>query len=75
MELDENHVSFAIQSVDEKFQNCCKTFESNDPIADFAYNVLRGHFSYLVNETAVNILRYVVKDVNRFQAQHLLEKN
>lgn len=73
MEIDEGHASLVIQAVDGEFQNCCKTFESNDPIADFVYDVLRGHFAYVVNETAANILRYIAKDVNRFQAQHLME--
>ena len=44
-----------------------------DISANFARNVLRGNYSYVVKETAANILRFVAWDVNRFSAQHMVE--
>ena len=36
--------------------------------------ILKGHFSYNVNEVAAYILKYVAYDINRFNAQHKIER-
>lgn len=66
-----NHI---IQSVESVYREECKTFESNDPIAKFACLVLKGNFSYTINEAAAIILHNIAFDVNRFSAQHLVEE-
>ena len=73
MKLSEDKANYIIQAVDSNYRNECKTYESNDPIALFSYNVLIDKFSFTVNEIAANILRCIAYDVNRFFAQHLVE--
>lgn len=73
MKKSEEHARHIIQSIESSFRGICKTFESNDPFASFADKVLRDNFSFVVKETAANILRYVAWDVNRFSAQHMVE--
>lgn len=51
-----------------------KRFEDADPFASLAYEILKGHFSYNVNEVAAYILKYVAYDINRFNAQHKIER-
>lgn len=74
MNVDDNHEQHIIQSIDKEYRNCCKTYESNDPFAEFAYGILMGKYSYVTNDIAANMLRYVAKEVNRYTAQHLVEK-
>ena len=74
MNVDDNHALHIIQSIDKEYQAVCgRAFEAYDPYASFAKNVLRGNYSYVVKETAANILRFVAWDVNRFSAQHMVE--
>jgi len=74
MNVDDNHAQHIIQSIDKEYQSVCgRVFEAYDPYASFARNVLRGNYSYVVKETAANILRFVARDVNRFSAQHMVE--
>lgn len=74
MKTSEEHALYIIQSIDRSYQEVCgRTFASYDQFASFAYLVLRSGFSYVVNETAANILRFVARDVNRFSAQHMIE--
>jgi len=63
-----------IQSIEQSFRDVCDSFEDNDPFASFAVRVLEGNFSFVIKEIAATILRYVAWDVNRFSAQHLVEK-
>jgi serine/threonine protein kinase len=70
-ESDDNALEI-IEEVDSAYQDVCVKFESFDPIADFAYDVV-GNYSFLVNEIACNILRYIAKRINRFHAQDLVE--
>jgi len=74
MNVDDNHEQHIIQSIDKEYRNCCKTYESNDPFAEFSYGILMGKYSYVTNDIAANMLRYVAKEVNRYTAQHLVEK-
>ena len=74
MKTSEEHAQYVIQSIDKSYQEICgRSFAAYDPFASFAYVVLCNGFSYVVNEIAANILRFVAKDVNRFSAQHLIE--
>ena len=73
MDIDDIHAQHIIQSVDRSYQDICgRSFEAYDPFAYLAYKVLRGSYSFVVKETAANILRYVAVDVNRFSAQRLV---
>ena len=75
MKCDDNHSEFIIQSIDRSYRDVCGwSFKAYDPFADFAYEVLKGDFAYIIKEIAANILRYVAKDVNRFSAQHMLDE-
>ena len=73
MKSSEDHAEHIIQTVESTFREVCKTFGSNDPFARFSARVIRDVFSFVVKETAATILRYVAWDVNRFNAQHLVE--
>ena len=73
MKLDESHAIFVIQGIEDNFRETCKTFSSHDPIANFAYRVLMEDFPFVIKELSANILRYVAVDVNRYNAQHLVE--
>ena len=74
MKTSEEHALYVIQIIDKSYQDVCgRSFEAYDPFASFSYDVLCSSFSYVVNETAANILRFVAWDVGRFYAQHLIE--
>jgi len=73
MSIDNDHACHIIQMIDKEYQDVCQSFPSYDPIANFAYSVI-GNYSYLVSEIAANILRYIAIDINRFHAQHLIER-
>lgn len=73
MDMDDAHAQHIIQSVDRSYRDVCgRSFEAYDPFAHFAYRVLKGNYSFVVKETAANILRFVAVDVNRFSAQRLV---
>lgn len=73
MKQDEERANYIIQTVDSSFREVCYSFESYDPIAKFAFDVLSEKFGFTVKEIAANILRFVAFDVNRFYAQRLVE--
>ena len=74
MKKDESHAEYVIQSIDKAYQNVCgRTYEAYDVYSSFANDVLQEKFSFVVKEIAANILRYVAWDVNRFNAQHMVE--
>ena len=74
MKTSEEHALYVIQSIDKSYQDVCgRSFEAYDPFASFSYDILCSSFSYVVNETAASILRFVAWDVGRFSAQHLIE--
>lgn len=72
MKKNDDNALEIIKAVDSSYQKTCSTFESYDPIADFAYDVV-GKYSYLVSEVACDILRYIAKCINRFHAQKLVK--
>ena len=75
MKRDDTHAQHIVQSIDSSYQSVCgRSFEAYDPFASFAYQVLRGEFSFVVKETAASILRYVATDINRFSAQRLVQE-
>lgn len=75
MHLDDNHALHVIQSLDKTYQEVCgRSFEAYDSFANFAYNVLKDSFPFVVKETAANILRFVATCVNRFSAQHMVQE-
>lgn len=74
MKKSDEHALYIIQSIDKSYKDVCgRSFVAYDPFASFAYLVLKNGFSYVVNEIAANILRFVAIDVRRFTAQHLVE--
>ena len=74
MEIDETHAQHIVQSIDRSYQDVCgRSFSAYDPFAAFSYKVLKGNFSFVVKETAANILHYVAASVNRFYAHRLIE--
>lgn len=74
MNVDDGHAQHIIQSIDKEYQSICgRVYEEYDVYAFFAGRVLRGNYSYVVKETAANIIRFVAWDVNRFVIQHLVE--
>lgn len=75
MNLDDAHAQHIVQSVASTYHEVCgRSFSAYDPFASFAYRVLQGDYSFVVKETAANILRYVAVDVNRYSAQRLVEE-
>jgi len=73
MDMDDAHAQHIIQSIDRSYRDVCgRSFEAYDPFAHFAYRVLKGNYSFVVKETAANILRFVAVDVNRFSVQRLV---
>ena len=73
MEKDDTRAQHIIQSIDGKYRDVCgRSFVAYDPFAQFAYWVLRGKYSFVVNEIAAQILRYVAKTINRFTAHRLI---
>ncbi len=62
-----------IQTVEDSFRDVCKSWESYDPLAELAYSVLIGEFPYIAKELSARLLHFVAFDVNRFNAQHLIE--
>ena len=79
MKKSESNAQHIIHSVDQTYQDVCsRSFEAHDPFALFADNVLRGQYSYVVKETAAQILSYIAWIINRYNAQglvHELEKD
>lgn len=75
MMIDEAHAKYVMQSVDQAYRAVCgRSFAAHDVYAAFAKQVLAGKYSFVVKEIAANILRYVAWDVNRFNAQHMVEE-
>lgn len=73
MKNSEERSLHILQSITESFTNVCMTWDSYDPIADFAYSVLIADFSFVTKELSARILRYIAKDINRYNAQSLIE--
>lgn len=75
MHSSDDRAQHIIQSIEKTFRDVCgRSFEANDPFASFAAHVISGDYSFVVKEIAATILRYIAWDVNRFSAQHLVEK-
>ena len=64
-----------INLVENSYRDCCKSFPSYDPIAQLAYQILNNEgYSYVTKESAARVLYSIAYDVNRFNAQNLIEK-
>ena len=75
MSSSDEQAMYVVQSIDQTYQSVCgRIFSAYDPFALFAYTFLKKGFSYVVNEIAANILRFVATDVNRFSAQRLVDE-
>lgn len=73
MKVSDANAEHIIQSIDKAYKDVCGwNYEMYDVYAIFAKNVLSDRFSYVVKEIAANILRHVAWDVNRFNAQRLV---
>ena len=74
MEQNENNANHIIQGIESEFRNQCKYFENYDPIAGFAYEILKvDDISFVVKELASNILKEIAYDINRYTAQRLID--
>ena len=74
MAIDDSHAEFVIQSIDKAYQAVCgRSYEAYDVYSSFAKRVILGRYSFVVKEIAANILRFVAWDVNRFNAQAMVE--
>lgn len=73
MKISEDRSLHIIQSIEDSFESVCYTWESYDPIADFAYSILLDQFSFVTKELSARILRNIATDVNRYHAQRLIE--
>ena len=67
------HQSYFIESIENTYQEYCNgNFEAHDTFSYFAYLILKDNFEFLTKEKAANILFYVAKSVNRFNAQEFI---
>lgn len=73
-EENDERALYIIQSIEREFTSSCTVFESFDPIANFAYQILIGGYSFVTKEIAAGILKHIAYDVRRFSAQRLIEK-
>ena len=75
MGLSIENAEYVIQGIESTFRDVSeRSFEANDPFAELAEKVIQGKFDFNIKETAATILRYVAWDVNRYSAQHRIEK-
>ena len=74
IKIDDNHASYLVQLIDLNYKAQLKNFEDADIFATFAYRILKENFNYTIMEVAARILRYVAFEVNRFHAQHKIDK-
>lgn len=74
MKISPTNESDIITKIYNHFEDVCKTYESNDPFAAFAYSVLLNDFSFITNEKAAYILSHIAYSVNRFFAQRLIDQ-
>lgn len=70
VKIDDSHAIYIVQQIGSHYKTQLKKFEDADIFANFAYRILKGNFTYTINEVAATILRYVAFEVNRFNAQH-----
>ncbi|MCR8968238.1 protein kinase domain-containing protein [Streptococcus zalophi] len=73
MSIDDAHANYMIQLIDKNYKSVLKRYEDADPFGTLSYRVLKGNFSFTVNEVAAKILRYVAYFVGRFNAQDKIE--
>lgn len=73
---DEKRSNEIFNLLEESFRDYCGlSFSSYDNIAELAYRILSSSgYSYTTKESAARILRSVAYDVNRFNAQRLIER-
>ena len=74
MKIDDPHANHIIQLIYSNYESHLRRFEDGDSFAVLSYRVLKGDFSYTVNETAAKILRYVAYVGGRFHAQDKIEE-
>lgn len=75
MKIDDTHAEFVIQSIEKSYKTVCgRSFVAYDVYASFARKVLLDRFSFVVQEIAANIIRFIAWDVNRYSAQHMIEE-
>ena len=73
MKLDDTHAIYIIQTIHSNYEQYLKRFEDADSFASLSYRVLKGQFSFNVNEVAAQILHYVAYEVGRFSAQRMID--
>lgn len=74
MKIDDSHANHIIQLIYSNYESHLRRFEDGDSFAVLSYRVLKGDFSYIVNETAAKILHYIAYIGGRFHAQDKIEE-
>ncbi|HHT7796013.1 TPA: hypothetical protein ACT2H1_001610 [Streptococcus suis] len=74
MKIDDPHANHIIQLIYSNYESHLRRFEDGDSFAVLSYRVLKGNFSYIVNETAAKILYYVAYIGGRFHAQDKIKE-
>lgn len=72
--IDAKHASFCIETITENYQGFYKNFQDYDNLAEIMYEIIVGKYEFPIKEMAANILNYIAKYINRFNAQDLIEK-
>lgn len=74
MKVEAENALFLLQKIFPTFKDIATTFQSNDIFASLAFSVLKDDgFDYVSKEISARILHYVAWEVNRFNAQRLIE--
>lgn len=63
-----------LEAVENNYSDICKTWESYDNFASISNKVIRGNFPYVAKEISARILHTIAYDINRFNAQHLIDE-
>ena len=74
IQIDTKHANFFIETITDKYQGFYNSFQSYDNLAEIMYEIILGNYEFPIKELSANILNYIAKYINRFNAQNLIEK-
>lgn len=72
--IDSKHASFFIETIANDYQGFYRNFQDYDNLAEIMYEIIIGKYDFPVKELSANILNYIAKYINRFNAQDLINK-
>lgn len=72
--IDPKHASFFIETIANDYQGFYNKFQDYDNLAEIMYDIIIGNYEFPIKELAANILNYIAKYINRFNAQDLIKK-